>query len=410
MKYKKSLVFICLLICLFSIASVGASDVNETSVASENQNVEKIELITNVTNNGGIDEKTTFSSDNTNYTENDVLSLEKNDITNNLISMSLSDNDNLSTGTYLDKGPSGYIESDDVIINYKNPIQYKVYLIGNDVINKCVTFDIFDSDKNGEYVESVDAITNNEGVAILSYALKPGHYWIKICSENFNHGSVYNSITIRPNGLKWVKIASSNSYFGKSHYIKYKWSGIFKGYLKLYKGNKLVKKITIKSHHKNEDKEGFKWVYTGKYNTKKLKVGKYTVKIVNSKGKVIKKSKFKISKNSKKTGKKSTSKKTTTKKTVKKSKKRIIKIGKFKGKISKKDYKLLKRAQKNKYQCVISMRSTNYKKYYMSIEYNPGTYQSDIGKYWKKGFYGNVWCMDPYTGYNVINNRYIKSI
>ncbi|WP_405305551.1 Ig-like domain repeat protein [Methanobrevibacter sp.] len=37
MKYKKGLVFICLIICLFSIASVYASDVNETDISSENQ-------------------------------------------------------------------------------------------------------------------------------------------------------------------------------------------------------------------------------------------------------------------------------------------------------------------------------------------------------------------------------------
>jgi len=37
MKYKKSLVFICLLICLFTIGSVVATDANETSVASGDQ-------------------------------------------------------------------------------------------------------------------------------------------------------------------------------------------------------------------------------------------------------------------------------------------------------------------------------------------------------------------------------------
>lgn len=35
MKYKKSFIFICLIICLFSIASVCASDVNETVVAND---------------------------------------------------------------------------------------------------------------------------------------------------------------------------------------------------------------------------------------------------------------------------------------------------------------------------------------------------------------------------------------
>ena len=44
MKYKKSLIFICLLICLFSIASVVASDVNETVVTTEEQSDEIINI------------------------------------------------------------------------------------------------------------------------------------------------------------------------------------------------------------------------------------------------------------------------------------------------------------------------------------------------------------------------------
>ena len=42
MKYKKGLIFICLVICLFSIASVCASDVNETVAASDGQNDKSI--------------------------------------------------------------------------------------------------------------------------------------------------------------------------------------------------------------------------------------------------------------------------------------------------------------------------------------------------------------------------------
>ena len=37
MKYKKGFIFICLIICLFSIASVCASDVNEIEVVSDIQ-------------------------------------------------------------------------------------------------------------------------------------------------------------------------------------------------------------------------------------------------------------------------------------------------------------------------------------------------------------------------------------
>ena len=46
MKYKKGLIFICLVICLFSIASVVASEVNETVVASDDQIIEGNETIT----------------------------------------------------------------------------------------------------------------------------------------------------------------------------------------------------------------------------------------------------------------------------------------------------------------------------------------------------------------------------
>ena len=56
MKYKKSLFFICLLICLFSIASVVASDVNETAVASENQNDEIISIDDNIEEVSAADE------------------------------------------------------------------------------------------------------------------------------------------------------------------------------------------------------------------------------------------------------------------------------------------------------------------------------------------------------------------
>lgn len=44
MKYKRGFIFICLIICLFSIASVCASDVNEALMASEDQSNDLIEL------------------------------------------------------------------------------------------------------------------------------------------------------------------------------------------------------------------------------------------------------------------------------------------------------------------------------------------------------------------------------
>lgn len=40
MKYKMGLIFICLMICLFSIAGVVASDINETVMEDDGQSVE----------------------------------------------------------------------------------------------------------------------------------------------------------------------------------------------------------------------------------------------------------------------------------------------------------------------------------------------------------------------------------
>ena len=44
MKYQKGLIFICLIICLFSIASVCASDVNEIVIASDDQSNDVVEI------------------------------------------------------------------------------------------------------------------------------------------------------------------------------------------------------------------------------------------------------------------------------------------------------------------------------------------------------------------------------
>lgn len=44
MKFKKSWIFICLIIVLFSAASVSAADMDENGLASENQNQETLEV------------------------------------------------------------------------------------------------------------------------------------------------------------------------------------------------------------------------------------------------------------------------------------------------------------------------------------------------------------------------------
>ncbi|MEE1335367.1 hypothetical protein [Methanobrevibacter sp.] len=76
MKYKKGVIFICLIICLFSIASVCASDINETLVASENQNDEIIDVenqnvnvVDNELNNDEFNEVNSVAKDDINVSD-----------------------------------------------------------------------------------------------------------------------------------------------------------------------------------------------------------------------------------------------------------------------------------------------------------------------------------------------------
>ena len=85
MKYKKSFLIICLIICLFSIAGVCASDVNETIVASECQSID-INDTSQINNN--INEIRTIESNDSSFSEmNGAVEENSNHITrkNNLL-------------------------------------------------------------------------------------------------------------------------------------------------------------------------------------------------------------------------------------------------------------------------------------------------------------------------------------
>ena len=86
MKFKKSLIFICLILCLLSIASVCASDVNDTIVASEDQNDKIISIenqdndkLSTTENNELLAEPGTFTDLNATINgAGDVITLDKN--------------------------------------------------------------------------------------------------------------------------------------------------------------------------------------------------------------------------------------------------------------------------------------------------------------------------------------------
>lgn len=68
-----------------------------------------------------------------------------------------------------------------------------------------------------------------------------------------------------------------------------------------------------------------------------------------------------------------------------------VKVGKYKGKLTNKQYKKLKVAYKKdkKYTCV-TIKSTNKKYHKITIQYMNG-YSPQSNKNYKKGFYGSVW-------------------
>lgn len=200
-------------------------------------------------------------------------------------------NEVLGTGSFFESGSYGYIESDDMII--VSPNKFKVQLVGSYISNQDVYFTVYDSDNFGKYVGDYVSKSDSNGYATLNRNLEWGHYWI--CISTDNHGSVYNSLTVRPNGYSYVQLSVSNAIQKeKYNYIECTWWGILNGYLKIYKGNKLVKKVSLKTHYSNDNEVGFTWMGGEYISTKNFSPGKYAVKIVDSKGKVVAKKTFKI--------------------------------------------------------------------------------------------------------------------
>ena len=63
MKFKKCLIFICLIVCMFSIASVCASDINDTVVANDDQSDEVISIENQDNNEVSVNEEDVLSED-----------------------------------------------------------------------------------------------------------------------------------------------------------------------------------------------------------------------------------------------------------------------------------------------------------------------------------------------------------
>ena len=290
---KKLMLLAIFFVSLLAVSAVSAAD-NATDEVSgiEEMNDEIVSVVSNDVNETVVSNEIQLE---------DVVS-QSDDNDENVVSISSSDENYVLSDSYLRYGDYGHIESKEMAIVQNTQQKFKVQLVGSYVSNQKVYFSVYDSDNNGKHVGDYGSVSNQNGYATLTANLKSGHYWIKISSDN--HGSVYNSLTVRPNGYFYVTIHAANAKYKKNNYIDCTWWGIFAGYLKIYKGSKVVKKVSLKSNYKGDNEVGYVWFYGKSINTKKLSPGKYTAKIVNSKGKVISKKSFKIIGKAKKTAKK----------------------------------------------------------------------------------------------------------
>ena len=190
MKYKKGLIFICLLIFLFSITSVVAVDVNETMRANENQNIDLIEIDDENNNIFTVEEQL----DDVAATEEDELSA--------------------TPGTFTDL--AGQINGNNLVLDkdYKyNSAKDSSYKNGISITIKDFTIDGQGHSIDGNYLSRIFKI-NAQGVTLKNITFKNAYsssdggaiYWsgswgkIENCYfsnnvANNSGGAVYSTIT-----------------------------------------------------------------------------------------------------------------------------------------------------------------------------------------------------------------------
>ena len=298
MKYKKGLIFVCLIICLFSIASVCASEVNETTLTSDDQSDDLIKI-----------ENQNEEISSANNAKINVANV--NDLENNNANMSnfINDNGILVSSISQDEISlnNQYILSSSIYGDYPRSSSYHVYVKdtiinqnGGDIIMSispangytykyCYYLKVYDSNNNEKIsklyysTSSASSKTCNIG----SYQLSPGTYTIKI----YNYGDAkmmtsaklivksptypyYLDYSVSVSDIS-INYASNESIVmtisskSTSTYYKYYY------YLKVYDSNNNVK---ISKLYYSTSSDSSITCNIGSYQ---LGPGTYTIKIIN---------------------------------------------------------------------------------------------------------------------------------
>ena len=294
MKYKKGLIFICLITCLFSIASVVAGDVNETVVASEDQSSDLIEI-----------ENQDEEIVTVNNSESDIISADVwgDEVNNQDIlgcnesqdEISLDNDDRLSGGRYPSSSDYSLKVSDTVIGDDGGAISVSVTPAKGFTYYTCYYLKIYDSNNKEKFsqLESCTYYHIGHYFSIASGQLSVGTYTIKLI--NYADGKVMDTakLTVKPTYPSYsdysVRVSDISIYYGVGGVISMSITPAsgstlyyYCYYLKVYDSNN------------NENiSELFSWTrsyHAATYNVgpNKLSVGTYTIKLVNyADGKVM---------------------------------------------------------------------------------------------------------------------------
>ena len=180
------------------------------------------------------------------------------------------------------------VQTKNLAVKYNDIIQYKVR-VSEDGLYKSglkVTFSCNNIKKTVN--------TDSNGYATLKIHLKAGTYKISTkCGIVVKENTIKINPTYVANKYRLVYIKPVKTYYGVKNKFKYSWKGNIKGFFKIYKGKKVVYSQKLDTSGKVGDYFKYK-SHAKSYSIKKLPVGSYFAKIIDSTGKIAKRQTIKI--------------------------------------------------------------------------------------------------------------------
>ena len=305
MKCKWGLIFICLLVCLFSIASVCASDVNETVVTNEDQSddlvsVEKQEVTelrdTDKTINGNINNSNFEDNDKNSSFNNDekLLSSEENDIIfveneENILTASQYYIGSFTGSTVVNFGSNVDVHIRLFPTDQNVPYSYSFYLqicnsLGTSIIWQTVSGNTYNSPAALYNIKEMTYYFNT-----VNYNLSPGTYTARLvnnfggsplASYTFSVKNVFDAGQTNPSDYNYCSVNVKDTTIASSGKISMSVSCRhgYNFYLYVYDSKNNIK--LSKNYYNNNG--GSYSLYYNIYSYT-LSSGTYTIKIINAK-------------------------------------------------------------------------------------------------------------------------------